>query len=494
VRLLAVAAVAAALAAPTAHAATLVQVRAGAAPLLRAAGAAPVSRELRIWRTGSPALVRRLRRAGLLRLAEPVRPLTRMQTPPFTDPYVDREWWLSAIGVEGLTPPGPGRAVTIVDSGIDTNHAEFNGRPDITILNRQSTFARDEDHGTEVSSVIGAPANGVGIVGVYPQSVLRIWDASPFRMITNADAIGGLRAAAAAGPSVINLSWGSTDRDALLEQAIFAAIRGGSLVVAASGNDRTSGDPPIYPASLPHVLTVGATDQQGNLASFSSASPGLDVTAPGVDIPVADPDSPTGYSLADGTSFSAPIAAGAAAWVWTARPDLDAGQLFEVLRLSARDLGAPGWDADYGFGLLNVPAALAAAAPTRDPGEPNDDVRFVKAGGVFPTAAPLVPAAARLAGHLDGYEDPRDVFRLRIPARRRVRVTVTPTEGGPITTEIWNASAASVVGSSRNRVVRGAGVVSTRGGKRGFTGYLSVGVAPGRRVGYTIAVTSTAAP
>jgi subtilisin family serine protease len=494
VRLLAAAAVAAALAAPTAGAATLVQVRPAAAPLLLAAGAQRVSPQLGIWRTSQPSLVRRLRAAGLLREAEPVRRLVPMQTPPFTDPYVDREWWLTAIGVEGLTPPGVGRSVTLIDSGVDVSHEEFKGRADTTILNNQSTFARDEDHGTEVASVIGAPSNGVGIVGVYPQASLRVWDASPFRVITNADAIAGLRAAASGGPTVINLSWGSTDRDPLLEQAIFAAMRAGSLVVAASGNERMSGNPPIYPASLPHVLTVAATDEQNNITSFSSASPGLDLAAPGVDIPVADPESPTGYSLADGTSFSSPIVAGAAAWVWTARPDLDVSQLYELLRRSARDLGPPGWDPDYGFGLLDVRAALAAPTPTPDPGEPNDDVRFVKAGGVFAKAAPLVVAPKRLAGRLDGFDDPRDVFRVRVPPHRRVRVVITSTDGSAITAELWNAATTSVVGSSRNRIVRGPNVVATRGGKRGFNAYLSLGVAPGRRVDYTATLTSTAAP
>ena len=106
-RFLAVVLVAAALAAPAAaRARTLVEVAPGAAPLLRAAGAEPVSRELSIWRTSSPALVRRLHRAGLVRLAEPERRLVRLDAaPPFTDPFVDREWWLGAIGVAGLTPP-----------------------------------------------------------------------------------------------------------------------------------------------------------------------------------------------------------------------------------------------------------------------------------------------------------------------------------------------------------------------------------------------------
>jgi Subtilase family len=495
VRPLAVALLAGALAGPAAASPVLVQTRPAAAPLLRAAGARPVATRLAIWRTTSPALVARLRHAGLLRAAEPERALVPADdASPFSDPLVDRQWWLSAIGVLGLVPPGPGRPVTIIDSGVDVSHEEFAGRPDVTILNQQSTFARDEDHGTEVSSVVGAPTNGVGVVGVYPQAVLRIWDASPFRSITNSDAIAGLQAAAAAGPSVINLSWGSPQRDPLLEQAVEATVRGGSLVVAASGNERQGGNPVIYPAALPHVLTVGASDQQNQPASFSSASPGLDLVAPGVAIPVADPRiSPTSYSLADGTSFSAPIVAGAAAWIWTVRPDLDAGQLFELLRRSARDLGPPGWDADTGFGLLDVPAALAAPTPIRDPQEPNDDVAEVKPGVTFSAGGLLLTAPGRLAGRLDGFDDPRDVYRLRVPAHRRVRATATASDGRPVTVSVWNAATTSVLGTTRNRLAAGARTAAVAGGRTGFTGYLVLTVSAGRRTDYQLTVTATAA-
>jgi hypothetical protein len=494
-RPLAVALLAGALAGPAAASPVLIQAKSAAAPLLRAAGARPVAPRLAIWRTTSPSLVARLRRAGLLRAAEPERALVRADdAPPFTDPLVDREWWLSAIGVRDLVPPGPGRPVTIIDSGVDISHEEFAGRPDVTVLNRQSTFARDEDHGTEVSSVVGAPANGVGVVGIYPQAVLRIWDASPFQSITNSDAIAGLQAATAAGPSVINISWGSPQRDPLLEQAVEAAVRGGSLVVAASGNDRQGGNPVIYPAALPHVLTVGASDQADAPASFSSSSPGLDLLAPGVAIPVADPRlSPTSYSVADGTSFSAPITSGAAAWIWTARPDLDAGQLFELIRRSARDLGPPGWDADSGFGLLDVPAALAAPAPVRDPQEPNDDVAEVKPGVTFSAGGLLLTAPGRLAGRLDGVDDPRDVYRLRVPAHRRVRVTAAASDGRPVAVSIWNAATTSVLGTKRNRVAAGARTAAVAGGKSGFSGYVVLAVAAGRRTDYVLTLTTTAA-
>ncbi len=119
------------------------------------------------------------------------------------------------------------------------------------------------------------------------------------------------------------------------------------------------------------MLTVAATDQTGSVASFSSRSRWVDLAAPGANIPVADAAT-GGWTAADGTSFATPIVSGAAAWLWTARPELDAGQVSEILRRSSRDIDLPGRDAASGFGLVDVGAALAAPTPVRDGGEPND--------------------------------------------------------------------------------------------------------------------------
>ena len=80
------------------------------------------------------------------------------------------------------------------------NHPEFANRPNTTVLNEQTTDDEDEDHGTEVSSVVAAPVNGIGVVGVYPQAVLRVWDASPFGFLNEGAAIEGIMEAARRGP------------------------------------------------------------------------------------------------------------------------------------------------------------------------------------------------------------------------------------------------------------------------------------------------------
>jgi hypothetical protein len=340
------------------------------------------------------------------------------------DPLVPEEWWRAAVHVDTLTPPGPGVPVSIVDSGVEFTHPEFVGRPDFTALNNQEPAPIGGVHGTAVASVVGASVNGIGVVGIYPTAVMRSYDASlgDGTRLPAADIAAGILTAARAGRSVINLSLGSNQPDDLIDGAIAEAVRLGSLVVAASGNSGQEGSPPSYPADDPHVLTVAATDESDQVAPFSSQSQSVDIAAPGVDIPVATALD-NSWALEDGTSFSSPLVAGAAAWLWTVRPDLDASQVAEILRESARDVGPPGFDTATGYGILDLTAALAAPTPQADSAEPNDDIQ--SAATVTTRSTPYGTTSGRVAL----YEDPRDVLRVWLPAKKRLTVTATSAPG-----------------------------------------------------------------
>jgi hypothetical protein len=218
------------------------------------------------------------------------------------------------------------------------------------------------------------------------------------RQLRTSDVIRGLSLAIEAGPSVINMSFG-VPTSQLLTDTVAVAFRTGSILVAAAGNERQLGTPIAAPANLNHVLTVAATDSQNRVASFSSASLQVDLAAPGVNIEAAIPRAfnPDLYDDVSGTSFSAPIVTGATAWVWTARPQLDQTQIFDLMRYSATDLGQEGFDRDTGFGLLNIPGALTTPAPPSDGQEPNDDIRDVRPNGssVCDDADHLARACAR---------------------------------------------------------------------------------------------------
>jgi hypothetical protein len=435
---------------------TLVQLTRAAActetvPLLEA-GATVVSPSLRVFRlpAGTASrLATGLRARHALQTIEPDRALqTQAATDTTPDPLEAGEWWRSVIGIDGLTPPGPGKPVTIVDSGLDLQHPDFLNRPDTIPLNAQEPAPLGGQHGTAVASLIGAPQNGVGIVGVYPQAVIRSWDTAlgTGTRIDTSEVVKGITAAADDGPGVINLSLGSTQKDDLVEQAIDHAYAKGSLVVVASGNDGDRGNPSEYPADYPHVLTIAATTRDNTVAGFSSRSPFVDLAAPGQGITVATA-ADNSWEDESGTSFSTPIVSGASAWVWTMRPQLDNTQLFEVMRRSAVDLVPVGRDDASGYGLLNVKNALALAAPVRDPLEPNDDVDFVKptgrlSNGRGPLTSPTVRRAA-LTARLDRLEDPHDVYRIWIPARKGV--TVTADSKASVALRAWNRNTLSVL-------------------------------------------------
>jgi subtilisin family serine protease len=443
--------------------ATLVELTPGAActsaVALARVGATPVAPSLGLYRLQPAAAARILpvlRADGAVRLVTADHAAGRLQRVEFADPLVPTEWWRHAVKVDTLTPPPAGKPVTIVDSGIDVSHPEFLGRPNTETLNAQEPVGIGGEHGTAVASLIAAPVNGLGLVGIYPDALLRSWDAAQGAgtELDTSQIVQGILAAAAAGPGVINLSLGSDQNEIPIEQAIDKAVREGSLVVAAAGNDGDAGDELSYPASLPHVLTVGATDENNQAAAFSSRSRFVDLGAPGQDMQTATAIG-NGFVSRDGTSFAAPLVSGAAAWVWTVRPELDASQLFEVMRRSAQDIGAPGRDDATGFGLLDVPAALAYPAPVRDPLEPNDDIQYVQPGGLFDTGIPPLTSqahhTANVQARLTAADDPRDVYRVWLP--KNGKLTAVSTTDTDIDLSLWQKSTSSVtertVGSDR---------------------------------------------
>jgi hypothetical protein len=453
-----------------------------AEPLLRHVGGQELDSSLGVWRLPSweaQRLLPNLERRGLVRSVTPDVPVG---TDPenasgvfgqFSDPLSTTEWWPAHVGAANWTAPGPGVPLTMIDSGVDLSHEEFAGRPNTIALNAQ-TFQGgppegDEAHGTATASVAAAPVNAKGIVGIYPQAKLQLWDASPYGEITLGGEIAGLAAARSHGRGVINLSLGGITGPPIERNAILSAFGAGMLIVASAGNDRERGNQLSYPASFAHVLTVGATNENDRVAFFSSRSPAMDLAAPGQDMTAAIPTfwDPSGYVTADGTSFSSPLVAGASAAVWTLRPTLTNTQLFDVMRHSARDVGKRGWDADTGYGILNVAAALTRKPPAADPQEPNEDVYLVKPNGLTSAGkSPLTrPGRLRAAlnAQLERREDPEDVYRAWLPARGKLVVTVRPTAN--VSLEVWGSKTRTVFerGAAARRDLIG---VSSHGGKR----------------------------
>jgi subtilisin family serine protease len=190
---------------------------------------------------------------------------------------------------------GAGVVVGVLDTGIDYDHPDLAGN---LIDDRGSGVVRDfidvdDDpsdsaligHGTSVSSVIVSADNGIGVLGVAPEAKVRMYrvcddDGCPLSAI-----IGGLVQGVADDVGVINMSLGGPAGFNIEASAVQAANAAGVVVVASAGNEATQ--QPSFPAAYDTVLAVGATDIADAPASFTNVGGWVDVTGPGVAIPVA---------------------------------------------------------------------------------------------------------------------------------------------------------------------------------------------------------------
>jgi hypothetical protein len=415
--------------------------RFGARPL-RLRGTYAVSRD------DARAFAHTLRAAKALAYAEPDAVLRRRSAPD-ANPGA---WARGAMVVPTLAPPAPSRSIGVIDDFIDTTLPDLAAQT--RIVNGPGQVLGP--HGTEVASAAAAAANGTGVLGVFPSVPIFNYGLPP--SITCSAAANGIQAMLDQKVSVINLSFGAHTQCFTLFRAVEGAFGAGALVVAAGGNEFQQGNEPTFPAAWPHVLSVAALNPSLQPAFFSNANAAIDVSAPGQGVPVDvpaqfDPDgTPDTLTLADGTSFAAPMVAGAAAWIWSARPTLTNGQVADVIRESAQDVAAPGYDQQTGFGLVSVPNALGAKTPTPDPLEPNDEITFID-GSSFRQADPYVwrgrPTRSLIAS-ADEVEDPVDVYRIRVPAHRRVRIELR-TLFGDADLYLFRGSATQITGTPLKR-------------------------------------------
>jgi hypothetical protein len=397
--------------------------RAHGARALRLAGAYVVP-------TGrARAFAAELRRHGLLRYSQADTAVQRASA--YEGGGLETGWARGPVVAPELVPPANPAPIGIVDDVVDAS------LPDVAqakLVKGSATTQVLDGHGTEVASAAAAQLNGSGVVGIMPGAPLLSFG---LKDLSCAEAVDGILGAAKAGARVLNLSFGATEDCFLLQLAVADAFATNTLVVAASGNEFAQGNPIVYPAAYPHVLSVGAVDMTLTAASFSTTNAAVDLAAPGESVPVAVPlafdldGNADGITRANGTSFAAPIVSGVASWLIGARPGLEPGQYSDMLRHSAQDLGPAGWDKDTGFGLVNLAAALQLPTPPVDPLEPNDGIAFVD-GTAFVKPDKYTwdgGAAKAMTASVDPVEDPVDVYRIRVKAHRQAKITLTPSAG-----------------------------------------------------------------
>jgi subtilisin family serine protease len=339
---------------------------------------------------------------------------------------------VSAVRADAVGIPGSAPGIAVLDTGI-ASVPELQGRlrAGYNVATGDQSTNDIDGHGTAVASIAAAAAGGVrGISPTSPIIPIKIFDDRG--QTTPDDFVAGIERAVAANAGVINISASGAASDVdkatarEVRNAIYAAVSLGIPVVAATGNEGASGLG--IPAAYPHVIAVGATDQNGSPAPFSNTGSGLDLVAPGSDIVTAAPSvlCSSGYGSATGTSFAAPAVAGAAALLLAKHPDLDVGQLTDMLRLRGVRSPAPAWSSELGFGPLDVAAALDAPIPSPDQPEVNDDISWAK---LQPVALAAPKRSHTVFARIAPHTDPSDVYRVKLKKGDRLNVRLQQPNG-----------------------------------------------------------------
>ncbi|HTO90657.1 MAG TPA: S8 family serine peptidase, partial [Candidatus Sulfotelmatobacter sp.] len=302
-----------------------------------------------------------------------------------------REAWRLSCGANGVL-------LGVADTGIDPAHPDLaralpDGSPRLAlgvgVAGEPSAWADSNGHGTAVAGVMAARTHdgphfdSLGVAGVCGGDGgdnagcrLAIFKIAPGHSGTASsfDIARAIVLAADAGVRALNLSFAGDGASIVERRALYYAITRGCVVVAAIGNrGLTAPLAPQYPAAYAAeglCVAVGASDAWDRRAAFSSCGPGLDLLAPGLDIWSTGLTysnglgaSTRGYLDASGTSLAAPFVTGTIGLMAAYCPGLGDTDFQQLLRMSAHDLGAPGPEADTGWGRLDAAAALRLIPP-----------------------------------------------------------------------------------------------------------------------------------
>ena len=262
------------------------------------------------------------------------------------------------------TTKGTGVKVAIVDTGIDMDHPDLaanikGGTNTIAPKGRYKdpdNFDDDHGHGSHCAGIVAAIDNSDGVIGVAPEAWLYgVKVLSRSGSGQTSDCIEGVQWCADNSMDVISMSWGSTTYDQALYDACAAAWAAGCVLVGAAGNSGVE-SPDLYPAGYEPVMAISATDSSDSIASFSNYGTEIELGAPGVYIYSTYKDG--GYATMSGTSMACPHVSGVAALAIAAHPGYTNQQIRELLWNTAEDIGAPGWDIYFGYGLVDAQAAV----------------------------------------------------------------------------------------------------------------------------------------
>jgi subtilisin len=278
-------------------------------------------------------------------------------------------WALEDIGAEPAhlsNYTGSGVKIAILDTGVDYKHPELasNYKGGYDFINSDGYPMDDNGHGTHVAGIIAAKRDGKGIVGVAPDAdiyAIKVSDARGKGSFSGL--VKGIDWSIENDMDIVTMSITGSGGSKALKKAVESAYdEHGLLLVAAVGNGNGE---VLYPAAYEQVIGVGSVNKDNTLSSFSLTGSEVELVAPGSGIKSAAIGGE--YRLSSGTSMATPFVTGAIAlllgseekaWHYTGLVDGDGiwtnGEIREVLRGTAKDMGDKGKDDLFGYGLLNL--------------------------------------------------------------------------------------------------------------------------------------------
>ncbi|MFI7071254.1 S8 family serine peptidase [Micromonospora sediminicola] len=288
-------------------------------------------------------------------------------SPPDNAPQVRKDQWhldfLNVKRVHQITR-GSGVLVAVPDTGVDP-HPDLSGNltdgRDL-ITGWDSGLHDRNSHGTAMAGLIAAHGSGpeVGALGIAPEAKILPIISSTSDNYGEADTLAqALDYAISQHAKVISISSAGVTSDRLV-RAVDAALDADIVIVAGVGN-RPEAATVGYPAAQDGVIAVSGVDRSGRHAQISVTGPKVDIAAPAVDIYSTSYGGK--YSKGTGTSSATAIVAGAAALIRSKYPNLPAAEVAHRLTATAVDKGPPGRDDQYGYGVIDLVAALTADIP-----------------------------------------------------------------------------------------------------------------------------------
>ncbi|PEQ01701.1 S8 family serine peptidase [Bacillus toyonensis] len=291
-----------------------------------------------------------------------------------TSAGLQNQWGLQRINPElafcEVKDRGPVTKIAVLDSGIDPNHPDLKEKiiaPINFITDDPEDYIDRFGHGTFVAGIAAAVTNnqtGIASASYNTAYIVPVKVLDDEGGTTAFSVLQGIMYAIEQKVDVINMSFGSTFYVQTEQSVLELAWNQGIISTASTGNEGK--EQPSYPAAYNFVLGVSATDKTDILAYFSNWGLDVGITAPGTEILSTAPTyrvpifSKINYDASEGTSFATPFVSGVATMLRSIKPSASNQEIIQAIQRSARSLDTKDkkWDAFYGYGLLNLSAAV----------------------------------------------------------------------------------------------------------------------------------------